>query len=58
MSQVSAASRAFPEPPFTPELIADFHAGALDEALAHHVQQRLPDDPEAMETLAALDATV
>ncbi|HNP56432.1 MAG TPA: hypothetical protein PK331_07830 [Gordonia sp. (in: high G+C Gram-positive bacteria)] len=55
---MSAASRAFPEPPFTPELIADFHAGALDEALAHHVQQRLPDDPEAMETLAALDATV
>lgn len=58
MSHVSAASREFPEPPFTPELIADFHAGALDDALAHHVQTRLPDDPEAMETLAALDATV
>lgn len=58
MSHVNAASRAFPEPPFTPELIADFHAGALDDALAQHVQQRLADDPEAMGTLASLDATV
>lgn len=58
MSHVSAAFRVFPEPPFTPELIADFHGGALDPALAQHVQQRLPDDPDAMATLASLEATV
>ncbi|MFT3901512.1 MAG: hypothetical protein QM728_14880 [Gordonia sp. (in: high G+C Gram-positive bacteria)] len=55
---MSEASRVFPEPPFAPELIADLHAGVLDDDLAAHVRSRLPEDPQAAETLAALEATV
>lgn len=58
MSHVSEVSRVFPEPPFAPELIAEFHAGALDDALNAHVQAHLPEDPDAQELLAALDETV
>ncbi|MFT4202151.1 hypothetical protein [Gordonia sp. (in: high G+C Gram-positive bacteria)] len=55
---MSEAFRTFPEPPFAPELIADLHAGVLDDELAAHVRTRLPEDPAARDTLAALDATV
>ena len=58
MSHVSEVSRVFPEPPFAPELISDFHAGAPDDDLAAHVQAELAQDPGAQELLAALDATV
>ncbi len=58
MSHVSEVPRVFPEPPFTPELIAMFHAGALADDEAAHVRARLSDDPDARDTLASLDATV
>ncbi|MBM7368735.1 hypothetical protein [Gordonia hydrophobica] len=44
-----------PEPPYSTELLADFHAGVLDPRTHDHVQQRLPADPHAAEVLAALD---
>ncbi|GAB11716.1 hypothetical protein GOARA_087_00090 [Gordonia araii NBRC 100433] len=58
MSDESEVSQALPEPPFAPELIADLHAGLLDEKTADHVRARLPEDPDAQETLDSLTATV
>lgn len=46
-----------PEPPYSPELIADLHADALAPDVAAHIRARIVDDPQAQETLASLDRT-
>lgn len=46
------------EPPFSVELLADLHAGALPDDVAAYVASRLDDDPHARRILAALDRTV
>ncbi|MCS3876699.1 hypothetical protein GII30_23220 [Gordonia amarae] len=43
-------------PPFPVDLLADLHAGALDDVTAAHVRAHLDDD--ARDVLAALDRTV
>lgn len=46
---------AMPEPPYSADLLADFHAGALSDDVTAHVRSRLAVDPRAHEVLAALD---
>ncbi|GAA2334612.1 hypothetical protein GCM10009854_07880 [Saccharopolyspora halophila] len=46
-----------PQGPPSLEELADLHAGALDEQAAAELRRRVDADPEARETLAALDAT-
>ncbi|QGK71898.1 hypothetical protein GIY23_22470 [Allosaccharopolyspora coralli] len=43
-------------PPWTPEVLADFHAGALDADTTDRIRPLVLADPEAREVLAALDA--
>ena len=44
-------------PPYSAELLADLHAGVLDEELAARLWPRVRCDPEAVAYLARLDAT-
>lgn len=44
-------------PPWSLDLLADYHAGVLDEDTAEQVRLTVESDPEAQETLAALTAT-
>ncbi|MGH4015573.1 MAG: hypothetical protein ACRDSL_16960 [Pseudonocardiaceae bacterium] len=44
--------------PLTPELLADLHAGVLDEQVATPLRLRVAADAQARTVLAALDATV
>ncbi|BDB63221.1 MULTISPECIES: hypothetical protein [Rhodococcus] len=44
-------------PPYAAELLADLHAGALDDELAARLWPRVRRDPEAVAYLARLDAT-
>ncbi|MDA3628577.1 hypothetical protein OU415_24305 [Saccharopolyspora sp. WRP15-2] len=44
-------------PPWSLDLLADLHAGVLDEQTADELRSQVQDDPEAREILAALDAT-
>lgn len=44
-------------PPWSPDLLADLHAGVLDEQTASELRTLLRDDAEANAVLAALDAT-
>ncbi|MEU6128794.1 hypothetical protein ABZ805_06420 [Saccharopolyspora sp. NPDC047091] len=44
-------------PPWSLDLVADLHAGALDPETAEQLLPRLREDPEASALLAALDAT-
>ena len=44
-------------PPLSLELLADLHAGVLDPEVADELRLRVEADPDAMEMLAALDAT-
>ncbi|NMO02579.1 hypothetical protein HH308_15295 [Gordonia sp. TBRC 11910] len=53
----SAGATGLPEPPYSPELLADLHADALEPDVAAHVRARIVDDPAAQETLASLDRT-
>lgn len=46
-----------PQGPPSLEELADLHAGVLDEQAATELRRRVDADPEARETLAALDAT-
>lgn len=55
VSHAHSFNRGLPEPPYSTELLAQFHAGALDPATHEHIQQRLAADPHAAEVLAALD---
>lgn len=47
-----------PTPGLPAELLADLHAGVLDEAAAAAVRRQVAADPRAREVLRALDATV
>ncbi|MFN2494885.1 MAG: hypothetical protein ABR608_03110 [Pseudonocardiaceae bacterium] len=44
--------------PLSLELLADLHAGVLDEQVAAQLRRRIATDPQAGAVLAALDATV
>ncbi|MEU5841065.1 hypothetical protein [Rhodococcus sp. NPDC047139] len=44
-------------PPYSAELLADLHAGVLDESLAARLWPLVREDPEACAYLARLDAT-
>ncbi|HEY0638139.1 MAG TPA: hypothetical protein VGD67_10870, partial [Pseudonocardiaceae bacterium] len=44
-------------PPLSLELLADLHAGVLDDRFAEEVRAQVAADPQAQATLAALDAT-
>lgn len=44
-------------PPWSPELVAELHAGALDQDTADELLPRIEADPQARELLAALEAT-
>ena len=44
--------------PLSVEILADLHAGVLDERAAARLRQRVATDPQASTVLAALDATV
>lgn len=44
-------------PPWSLDLLADLHAGVLDQQTADQLRVQVRDDPEAAEVLAALDAT-
>lgn len=46
-----------PEPPYSPELLAELHADALPPDVAAHVRSRIVDDTAAQDTLAFLDRT-
>lgn len=48
---------AVPDPPYSPELIADLHADALPPEVAAALWPRVRQDPEARRVLDALDAT-
>lgn len=50
-------NKPYPEPPYSEELLADFHAGALPDDVAAHMSRRIVDDPSAQRVLAALDRT-
>ncbi|GAA4856943.1 hypothetical protein GCM10025787_46520 [Saccharopolyspora rosea] len=44
-------------PPWSLDLLADLHAGVLDQETAEELRVQVAEDPEAQEVLAALDAT-
>ncbi|MGI8309211.1 hypothetical protein [Saccharopolyspora hattusasensis] len=44
-------------PPWSLDLLADLHAGVLDQQTADQLRVQVQDDPEARDILAALDAT-
>ncbi|MFT4395430.1 hypothetical protein ACLTEW_10890 [Gordonia lacunae] len=46
-----------PDPPYSADVLADFHAGVLPDAVAVHIRARLAEDPAAQSILAALDRT-
>lgn len=48
---------SYPEPPYSDELLADLHAGALPDDVAAHVRRRIVNDPAAAQVLDALDRT-
>lgn len=47
----------YPEPPYSEDLLADLHAGALPDDTAAHMRARIANDPPAQRVLAALDRT-
>ncbi|WP_439030902.1 hypothetical protein [Gordonia terrae] len=47
-----------PDPPYSAETLADYHAGALSERVADHIRARIADDPAAQSILDGLDRTV
>jgi hypothetical protein len=56
--QAPPSSGGLPDgPPWPLDLLADLHAGALDDEVAAELRARIADDPQARATLAALDAT-
>lgn len=57
MSGERRRSWAPQDPPWSPELLADLHAGALDDQTADELFAQVRHDPEATDLLAALDAT-
>ncbi|GAA2821986.1 hypothetical protein [Saccharopolyspora taberi] len=57
MSGEERRSGAPQGPPWSLDLLADFHAGVLDQETSDRVRVQIQEDPEAREVLAALDAT-
>ncbi|GAA0507904.1 hypothetical protein GCM10011581_20250 [Saccharopolyspora subtropica] len=57
MSGEQRRSGAPQGPPWSLDLLADLHAGVLDQQTADELRVQVQDDPEAREILAALDAT-
>lgn len=49
--------RGTPTPPWSVDLLADLHAGVLDETEAAALWPQVKADPDAMAVIAALDAT-
>lgn len=47
----------YPEPPYSEDLLADLHAGALPDNTAAYMRERIVNDPAAQRVLAALDRT-
>ena len=47
----------YPEPPYSEDLLADLHAGALPDDTAAYMRERIVNDPAAQSVLAALDRT-
>lgn len=47
----------YPEPPYSEDLLADLHAGALPDETAAYMRERIVNDPAAQRVLAALDRT-
>ncbi|ANY25668.1 anti-sigma factor family protein [Gordonia terrae] len=47
-----------PDPPYSADLLADLHAGALPDPVAAHIRAHLAEDPAAQSILDALDRTV
>ena len=47
----------YPEPPYSEDLLADLHAGALPDDTAAYMRERIINDPAAQQVLAALDRT-
>ncbi|WP_229579972.1 hypothetical protein [Rhodococcus rhodochrous] len=56
-AEVRPSSSAEVRPPYSAELLADLHAGVLDEEFAARLWPRVRRDPEAVAYLARLDAT-
>lgn len=50
----TAESSRFPDPPYSPELLADLDADHFAPDVAAHIRDRITDDPDAQRTLAAL----
>ncbi|MFW0783732.1 hypothetical protein AAFP35_04375 [Gordonia sp. CPCC 206044] len=46
-----------PQPPYSPDVLADFHAGVLPPDVADEVWSAINDDPDAQAVLRALDRT-
>ncbi|MCZ4580859.1 hypothetical protein O4158_17560 [Gordonia amicalis] len=46
-----------PDPPYSADTLAEFHAGALSERATAHIRTKIADDAAAQEILAALDRT-
>lgn len=57
MSDEDRCGEAPQDPPWSPELLAEFHAGSLDRETADELRPRVRADPAAQEILSALDAT-
>ncbi|WP_238421938.1 hypothetical protein [Gordonia sp. 'Campus'] len=47
-----------PDPPYSAETLADYHAGALSDPVAAHVRAQIANDRVAQSILAGLDRTV
>ncbi|MCR8899374.1 hypothetical protein NWF34_20775 [Gordonia sp. GONU] len=46
-----------PDPPYSADMLAEFHAGVLSERATDHIRAKIADDAAAQEILAALDRT-
>lgn len=46
-----------PAPPYSADILADLHAGALPDPVAAHIRSQIVDDAAAQSILAALDRT-
>ena len=57
-AQAIGAWRSLLDPPYSLELLADLHAGALEGGLAEQLWPRVVADPDAAAVLVALDDTV
>ena len=52
----SHGTEPLPVAPYSPDLLADLHAGVLDESVSEKLWPLVRQDPKAMEVISALDA--